>query len=303
MHIAWQDIQIFLAVAEQRSFSAAARQLGLTQPTISRRIAALESELERALFRRDVDGAHLTEEGAKLQPAALGMARYAQELESVATNFDDRPSGVVRCAVPPGTAYELMVPFAARLRATLPDIELHIISGVEYLDLSRGHAELALRAKAPTQPDLEVLLHLRVHVGVFASQAYVDRLNQRGEKPTLDGLDWIAWAYPNEHVEPTPTLKKLIADFRPAFAANDYNVQCRAVAEGLGAMILPRARYQSHPYPPFLELDVGLPLPALDAYLVCAKAMRWVPRVRAVAAELSGALGAIDGMEVVKSGS
>jgi len=301
VHIQWQDIQIFLAVAEQRSFSGAARQLGLTQPTISRRIAALESELERALFRRDAEGAHLTEEGAKLKPAALGMARFSQELESIATNFDDRPSGVVRCAVPSGTAYEWMVPFAAQLRTTLPEIELHIISGVEYLDLSRGHAELALRAKAPTQPDLEVLTHLRLHMGVFASQDYVDRLTQSGRKPTIASLDWIAWAYPNEHVEPTPTLKKLIADFRPAFAANDYNVQCRAVAQGLGAMILPRARSQHHPYPPFVELEVGMPLPAAEAYLVCAKAMRWVPRVRAVAAELSRSLRAIEGIEVVGS--
>lgn len=299
MHIPWEDIEIFLTVAELQSFSAAGRRLGLTQPTISRRVAALEERLERALFRRDVDGAHLTEEGAKLKPAALGMARFARELQDVATHFDDRPAGVVRCAVPPGTAYELMVPFAARLRSTLPDIQLHIISGVEYLDLSRGHAELALRAKAPTQPDLEIVAQVRLQMGVFASRKYVDRLRAEGRGVNAWELDWVSWAYPNEHVEPTPTLKKLIPDFCPAFAANDYNVQCRAVAEGLGAMILPRARSMYDPYPAFVELDVGLPLPPVDAYLVCAKAMRWAPRVRAVISELVFLLRSIEGMQLV----
>jgi len=299
MHIPWEDIEIFLTVAEERSFSGAARRLSLTQPTISRRIAALEERLERALFRRDVEGAHLTDEGAKLKPAALGMARYAQELEEVATHFDDRPTGIVRCAVPPGIAYELMVPFARQLKSTLPDIELHIISGVDYLDLSRGHAELALRAKAPTQPDLEVAAHVRLQMAVFASAAYVEQFRVSGRALTLSNLDWVSWSYPNEHVEPTPTLKKLIPNFRPAFAANDYNVQCRAVAEGLGAMVLARTRAEHHPYPPFVELDVGLPLPMADAYLVCAKAMRWAPRVRAVITELVRLLETVEGIQLV----
>lgn len=299
MHIPWEDVEIFLTVAEQRSFSAAARHLGLTQPTISRRIGALEEKLERALFRRDVEGAHLTEDGAKLKPAALEMARFAKELTEVASSFDDRPAGVVRCAVPPGTAYEVMVPFARQLKGTFPEIELHVISGVDYLDLSRGHAELALRAKAPTQPDLEVLAHVRVKTGVFASSSYVKNKGCLDKRMKPKDLDWISWAYPNEHVEPTPTLKKLISDFRPAFAANDYNVQCRALAEGLGVMILPKARYPHGPYEPFVELDVDLALPPSDAYLVCAKTMRWVPRVRAVVSQMIEMLSAIDGVELV----
>jgi DNA-binding transcriptional LysR family regulator len=300
MHIPWEDVEIFLTVAEEQSFSGAARRMSLTQPTISRRIGALEQRLERALFRRDVEGAHLTEEGAKLKPAALEMARFAKELEQVAGSFDDRPAGVVRCAVPPGTAYEVMVPFAKQMKKTHPEVELHIISGVDYLDLSRGHAELAIRAKAPSQPDLEMLAHVRLKMGVFASKSYVKKLGCADKKMKPKDLDWISWAYPNEHVEPTPTLKKIISDFRPVFAANDYNVQCRALAEGLGVMILPKARFSHAPYEPFVQVDVDLPLPYADAYLVCAKTMRWVPRVRAVVSELIETLTEIEGVELVE---
>lgn len=296
MHIPWEDLEIFLTVAEERSMSGAARRLSLTQPTVSRRIAALEERLGRPLFRRDVEGAHLTEEGAKLKPAAEEMGRFARELSSVASDFDDRPRGIVRLAVPPGTAYELIVPFAKSLKQTLPDITLHAISSVEYLDLSRGHAELALRAKFPTQPDLMVLGHLTIEMGVFCAAEYEEKLKCKGKRLSPADLDWISWAYPSEHVEPTPTLKKLIPGFAPAFAANDYNVMCRAVSEGLGAMILPRTKSEGSPYPPFVELNVGLPLPPVDAYLVCAKAMRWVPRVRAVANELLSMLACLEGV-------
>jgi DNA-binding transcriptional LysR family regulator len=171
---------------------------------------------------------------------------------------------------------------------------------VDYLDLSRGHAELAIRAKAPTQPDLEVLAHLQVKLGVFASKEYAQRARSKGCKLKLADLDFIAWSYPNEHIEPNPTLQKLIPNFRPAFAANDYNVKCRAVAEGLGAMILARSHHHDQAFPPFEELDLGLGLPPADAYLVCAKTMRWVPRVRAVTGALIERLREIDGVEMLE---
>jgi DNA-binding transcriptional LysR family regulator len=298
MHIPWEDLEIFVTVAEEQSFSAAARRLGLTQPTVSRRIAALEDRLERPLFRRDVEGAHLTEEGAKLTPAAIEMARFSKELERVASDFDDRPAGVVRIAVPPGTALEVIVPFARELQASLPEIQVHAICGVDYLDLSRGHAEIAIRARPPTQPDLMTVARARVEIGVFASQDYADRLLKKACSGALQPQDinWIAWSYPNEHLEPNPSLAKLIPHFKPVFASNDYNVQVRAVALGLGAMIQAKTRFDAQPYPPFVELPLALPLPPVDTYVICAKAMRWVPRVRAVLKELGSALDAIEGL-------
>lgn len=292
MNIAWEYLETFLAVADEKSFSAAARRLHVTQPTVSRRIGALEEQLERALFRRDVEGAHLTLEGAKILPPALEMARFAKELEQVASSFDDHPSGTVRIALPPGTAYEFIVPFARDLKRTLPDVRVHAVAGIDQLDLSRGHAELAIRNKAPTQPDLMVVAHGKVELGIFASKAYADC--NRGKK--LEELDWIAWSEPNTHLEPNPTFEKMIPGFRPAFASNDYNVQTRAVAEGLGAMILPRLSHKNSPYPNFVELEVGLRLPAADMFIVCARTMRWVPRVRAVAHELVSTLGRVKGI-------
>jgi DNA-binding transcriptional LysR family regulator len=304
MHIPWEDLEVFLSVAEEHSFSAAARRLGLTQPTVSRRIFALEERLGRALFRRDAEGAHLTEEGTKLHPAAREMGRFGQELSRIAHGFDERPAGIVRIAAPPGTSLDYLVPFAARLRRNLPEIQLHSISGVEHLDLSRGHAELALRSRAPTQPDLMILGRAQVELGVFVSQEYAEELSQAGDGACdLASLRWICWAEPCEHLEPTPTLKKLIPGFEPAFASNDYNVQTRAMALGLGAMIHPKLRSETELYGNLVELSVGLRLPSTELFLVCAKTMRWVPRVRAVAEELLAALTEVEGLTIVDKAS
>jgi len=251
-----------------------------------------------------VEGAHLTEEGAKLHPPAIQMARFAGELHQIATDFDDRPAGMVRIAVPPGTAFDFMVPFARGLKKSLPEIQVHAITGIEQLDLSRGHAELALRNRAPTQPDLMVVAHAQIELGVFASETYArqaqDKFCPGDHQLELKHLDWVGWSYPNEHLEPTPTLKKLLPDFSPAFASNDYIVQMRAAEEGLGAMILPKLSHKDQAFSSLIELDVGLKLPAADMYLVCAKTMRWVPRVRAVASELVSALASIPGLKVLE---
>lgn len=292
MNIGWEYVETFLAVAEERSFSAAARRLRVTQPTVSRRIGALEEQLAHALFRRDVEGAHLTEEGAKILAPAIEMARFSKELEQIASSFDDHPAGVVRIALPPATAYEFIVPFARDLKHILPDVQVHAVAGVGQLDLSRGHAELAIRNKGPTQPDLMILAQGKIEIGIFASKAYA--ACAQGKK--VDELDWVAWSEPNTHLEPNPTLEKIIPEFRPAFASNDFNVQTRAVAEGLGAMILPRLSHKNAPYPAFVELDVGLLLPAVDIFIVCARTMRWVPRVRAVAQELVRTLSQVKGI-------
>ncbi len=302
MRIPWDDLEILLTVLEGGSFSAAARALQLTQPTISRRIAALEERLGQPLFRRDAEGAHVTEAGARLLPALGQMARWATESRRIADGFESSPAGPVRIAAPPGTSFDLLVPFAASLRSALPDVQLHIVAGVEYADLSRGQADFAIRARPPTRPDLETYLHGRVQLGVFASKAYASKLlgeRREGEPVRLERIDWVAWSYPNESLEPNPTLKRLVPNFRPAFACNDYIVQQHAVARGLGAMVLAATRHPDQSDEPLVQIPTSLALPASDFYVVCAKVARFIPRVDAVLRQLAARLGEVEGISLL----
>jgi DNA-binding transcriptional LysR family regulator len=290
MDISWEDAQTFLAVAEQRSFSAAARHLGVGQPTVSRRIADLETRLACSLFTRSKLGSELTEAGARLLPAAEQMARWAGEFTRLAEGAEDRPSGRVRIAAPPGLAVEVIAPMAAVVRSRWPEIRLEVLASVDYVDLPRGDADLAVRTRAPQGPELATLHGASLEIGIFATAEYVARLHTRLAREDRDpatigiaDLDWITWSRPYEQVAPRPMLERAIPGFTPAFASDNYLVLKRALTAGLGVMPLEKRGVGRLPGPELVEVDVGFDLPASEYFLVCAKSMRFVPRVRAIA--------------------
>lgn len=280
-------------MAETRSFSAAARVLGVGQPTISRRVAELEARLGCALFSRGRRGAELTEQGERLVPAAEQMARWAGEFDRLARGAEEAPEGRVRLAAPPALAVDYLAPLAAVVRQRWPRIRLEILASIDHVDLSRGTADLAIRTRAPHEPGLKSVARMDVSLGVFASRDYAERLSQPA---AIADLDWITWAFPYEHVAPRPMLERAIPGFTPAFASDDYLVQRSAVRAGLGAMILERPTSLDVPFVressfELVEIDVGFELPQGELHLVCANSMRFVPRVRAMIELLGEMLG------------
>lgn len=287
MDTSWEDAQTFLAIAEAGSFSGGAKRLGLGQPTLSRRIAGMEERLGTQLFTRGKRGAALTEAGARLLPAAEQMARWATEFDRLARGSEERPAGTVRIAAPPGISVDLLAPFASQVGEAYPEIHLEIRAGIEHLDLTRGGADLALRTRPPNEPELMTLAQQSVPIGIFATPQYKARLEARlaeANKPIeLADIDWVTWSAPMEHVAPRPMLARAIPDFQPIFASDDYLVLRAAVVSGLGAMPLDRVQIPGTPSVGLVEIDLGFELPENAFYLVCAKSMRFVPRVRVVA--------------------
>ena len=279
MHISWEDAQTFLSVAEQGSFSAAARELGLGQPTISRRIANLEERIGCQLFWRGKRGAELSEEGARLLPAAEQMARWAGEFGRLARGADESLAGTVRIAAPPGIAVELLAPFALLAAEQFPGLRLEVLASIEHLDLSRGVADLALRTREPHEPELTSLHRIELEMGVFAAPVYAARC---GTAVAAAELDWITWAFPYEHVAPRPLLERIVPNFQPAFASDSYLVQKSAARAGVGAMILEKTRHPLAGDDDLVELPVDLSLSPGSMHLVCAKSMQYVARVRAI---------------------
>ena len=281
MDFEWNDVRLFLAIAEHGSVTEAARRLGIGQPTASRRLGELEHRLGYALFRRSVEGTSLTSQGERWLDAARHMAEWAGELQHAAEQTDATPRGVVRITAPPGVAYDFVAPFAARLRERYPEIVLHVSSRVEYLDLARREADLALRTRATSARDLVTVATLEHDNDAFVTPAYRATLPK---KPALADIAFIGWAPPFESLSPNAELAALIPGFRPTFASDDYIVQRRAAEAGVGAIFLGRVRHR-------FSLDstlvpLGLELGAHGKsrlHLVCAKSALAVPRIRAVA--------------------
>lgn len=274
-------MQLFLAVAEAGSFSEAALRLGVGQATISRRIALLEERLGQPLFHRGRRGTSLTELGAHILPAAQQMARWAAELErSVQAHQSHEIEGVVRLASPPGTGYDLLIPFGEAIKASHPKLRLELLASIEYLDLARGEADLAIRLKPPTDPALYCAASISVPVRPFASVSYLETLPKA---PTLQQVAWISWAGARRDLSPRPELEALIERFEPSFASDDYLLQRRACELGLGALLLPAIKHPLLDYRGLQPFHVqGLPSLESTMYLVCAHSAQHIPRVRAV---------------------
>ncbi|MCP3103998.1 LysR family transcriptional regulator [Myxococcus sp. K15C18031901] len=289
MDISWDDARLFLAIAETGSFSGAARRLRIGQPTVSRRLAALEYGVGAKLFRRGVEGAALTAAGERLLQPARKMAEWAGELQRAAESTDTSPKGVVRVTASPFVSFDFLAPFAAHVARKHPGLRLEVQSSVSYVDLGRGEADLALRLRAPAQEDLKLVHTLDVRNRVFVSKALKATLPRR---PTLAQVPWVAWAPPYEALPPNPQLESLIPGFSPTFTTDNYLVMLAAAEAGLGAMVLaavPHRFSQPRDLVP-LDLDLG-PHAWSQLHLVCAKSALDIPRVRRVSELLVEELG------------
>lgn len=279
--LSWEDAQTLLTVIECGSFSRAAASLGVGQPTVSRRIQALEERLQQQLFIRGKHGAQATAAASDLQVAAQQMAKWATEFQRIANGAEDKLSGVVKIAAPPGIAVEQIAPFAATLRKLEPNLRLEVLAAIDHVDLTRGTADIAVRTNYPNEPELTCLYEAQTQPKVYGAKSYVATLDQPCK---WEDLDWISWAGQYSSLSPRSMLEKAIPDFKPVFASDDFLVQKAAAIAGLGAMILGESNTLKESG--LVEIDIGVKLPTISLYLVCAKSMSHMRKIQKVSQHL-----------------
>lgn len=286
----WEDVRLFLAVAEAGSISGAARSLGLSQPSVSRRLVELEAGLGSTLFERTLSGTVITPTAERMLEPARRMAEWAGEVARAAAATELCLRGVVRVTAPPLVAVTVLGPFAATVAKTHPGLRLEVSSAVRYLDLPRGEADLAIRSRAPTNAELVSVARIEHRQFVYVSRALGKRL---GPSPSMEKVPWIVWAPPYSELPPNPQLLRLIPDLVPAFSSDDALVMLEAAEAGVGAIVLPevlRALLRRSQLVP-LSVDLGSYARG-ETHLVSARSALGIPRVRAVAQLLAARLGA-----------
>ncbi|MBV9994672.1 MAG: LysR family transcriptional regulator [Caulobacteraceae bacterium] len=169
----WNDVRIFLAVAETGSLNAAARNLHLTQPTISRRMEDLEYRLNAKLFSRSSRGVVLTDAGASVRDLATSMARFGGAIVRELAQRDKSEAGRVRIAAPDGLASVILVPKLAAFQRANPEIEIALDCGL-WLDAPiEGETHLSLEFSDHPAPGLASTPLATMHYVYFASREYL----------------------------------------------------------------------------------------------------------------------------------
>jgi molybdate transport repressor ModE-like protein len=276
----WTSARVFLVVARTGSLTAAARRLGLSQPTVSRHLAALEDSLGAKLLVRHARGVRLTDKARELVVAAEAVERAMDGFTRMATGVRDTIGGTVRVAASEIVGVEVLVPRLDELRDAHPAIEVELVLANTPSDLAGGDADLAIRLYRPHEAELVTKLIGSVELAFVASQGYLDR---RGAPASLDALlehELIGFeargpmARLFEAVDP-----RLTAD-RFAIRTDSLTAQLAAARAGCGiaaAQIPIAARY-----PELVTLALPERAPAAPFWLTSHTDLRQAPHVRAV---------------------
>jgi DNA-binding transcriptional LysR family regulator len=175
MELDWNAARAFCATADAGSLSAAARKLGLTQPTMSRQVAALEAGLGVTLFERVGKRLVLTETGRGLLEYARTMAAAADAMALAAEGRSQDVTGrVVISATDAFSAY-LLPEIIEHVRASAPQITIVVNATDSLSDLRRREADIAIRHVRPTEPELIGRLVAEMTAEFYAADYWVAR--------------------------------------------------------------------------------------------------------------------------------
>lgn len=172
----WSDVRVFLAVCREGSTLAASRTLGMSQPTVARRIEALEHQLGLTLFERDTRGFRPTQAACELLPRAERMEASATEMAEAAVQARKSSSRPIRITAPRRNFSPLFSAILAEFSLEHPDVRFDLISSYKVLDLVAGEADVAIRITTRVTDERLICTKLTdVKSTIFASRGYAER--------------------------------------------------------------------------------------------------------------------------------
>ena len=275
----WDDLRVFLAVAQTGSLRRAARALHLGQPTVVRHLRPLEQALRTRLFERSPDGHRLTRWGQDLLPLAQSMADTATTIDRRGATFGEEAGGLVR-VMGHEWAARFLAPRLARLAEAHRDLTVELAETHPEPDLARREADLFLRHGLPSRGQL-----VRVSLGSMAIAVYgtaelaaahpAARTEARWRE-----CPWVAYDTPHEHFRSMAWLAERMDDRRPRVRANRVSLQLEAVRAGAGLGLLPC--FVGDADPELVQLSSPIADLAIDYWLLYHPDLKTVARVRRV---------------------
>jgi DNA-binding transcriptional LysR family regulator len=280
----WDKLKVFHAAAEAGSFTHAGERLGLSQSAVSRQVSALEGELSVSLFHRHARGLILTEQGELLYRTAHDVFMKLEAARTKLTDSRERPNGELKVSTTQGIGVHWLTPRLGEFLDLYPDIQVMLLTSDEELDLSMREADVAIRLRQPTQPDLiqRKLFSVRFHA--YASPDYLKRFATPKSLEDLDNHRIILlggsvvpphWRNRRWLLEAGRTGKD---ERKPAFTINNVLGVVRACQRGLGIAMLPD--YLVEENGGVVQLFGEEDTLALDAYFVYPEELKSVARVQ-----------------------
>ncbi|ARU94397.1 LysR family transcriptional regulator [Tatumella citrea] len=191
----FEGLAMFAKVAEEGSFAAAARVMGVSVPTVSRAVARLEERLGGRLFNRTSRQLSLTEFGQSMAAKASDIYRQAEEVESEAHELSVQPRGQIRLAVPMSFGLRWIAPLLPELIAQFPELSIDLHLSDASVDLIADGFDAALRIAALPDSSLVARKICNVSQYLLASPDYLAREGIPQHPRELSARTCFSYAY------------------------------------------------------------------------------------------------------------
>ncbi|NIJ34795.1 LysR family transcriptional regulator [Sphingomonas oligoaromativorans] len=286
MQVSWDDVRLFLEIARAGTLSAAAPRLGMTQPTAGRRLRALELQLQASLFQRTPQGFRLTDEGEAMLLHAERMAEEAQALERKLLGQARGLEGGLRISSSDWFSNQVLAEPLADFAAAHPRVTIELIADWRMLDLERREADMVLRFRPFTGPDIVQRRLTTIRYGLYASQAYLEEHGWSGGG-TGAGLRLIAMDEALGQLADVDWMRRHWPEASFALRSNSREAQARACVQGAGLAVLPRVIGDMVP---LTLLEVEEAPPSREVWLGYHRDLKRLARLRALVDHLVAAV-------------
>jgi len=234
----WNRARAFLVTAEEGSFSAAARALGVAQPTVGRQVTGLEEELGVSLFERVGNVLELTGPGLELLEHARAMGEAATRISLCATGQSSSIDGTVCITASELIAAYLLPPMIGRIRSEHAGIEIEIVASNSARDLRRREADIAIRNFKPKQPELFAKKIAVRHARLYATPDYLARLGHPTEPSELSQADFFGFDHTDRMIEGLRAFGLELTAKNFPIVTDNHLVQWQMAKRGLGICIV-----------------------------------------------------------------
>lgn len=269
----WSDLRVFLAIAREGTLGAAARKLGQTQPTMGRRLRALEAAVGQTLFQRTADGFVLTDEGSAILGHAERMEEEALGIERQLAGSEAQLEGLLRLSSSDWFGAHVLTPILADYSRRHPRVCVELLTDARLYSLPRREADMVFRIKPFDEPEVISRRLTTIPYGLYGAVGAEPPRRGDGAGRTLITMD-LAFAEMPDAV----WLRRVFPKATVALRSNNRDVQARLCARGGGLAVLPIPLGDATPGIERLAIDEAPP--ARDTYVGYHRDMRRLRRMR-----------------------
>ncbi len=285
----WNQARAFCVTAASGSLSAAARKLGLTQPTLSRQVAALEAALGATLFERLGKRLVLTDAGLSLVEHAQAMSTAAEAMALAAAGKSRDIAGRVTISATDAVSAYLLPGLLARVRVIAPQITLVIVASDSISDLRKREADIAIRHVRPTEPELVAKRVGEMTAHFYAAESWIAKHGKPESVAQLCAFEVLGFEPVEQFSGHLRAAGIPIAADQFRIVSDNSVVLWEMVRQGMGICMM--LREIAERMPNIVRLLPELPGTSVPVWLVSHRELHTSRRVRLVFDLLAEELG------------